>query len=179
MTTYGTTESAHFPIKNSDYPVFSRMKDEIVQFVIPMNNPKTNLVFIGEISSVPCNQFVKVRNIPDFFPCLNIRYLRLCRGYPWEGFNLPREIRCGRSKGGQTDGSWRDRAKGCKGTNGRQPARATESGNVKKKELFTSTIHADQLEEPRASLHQWRYVRLETPWCKKMFRQRSCLHKEL
>lgn len=136
MTTYGTTESTHFPIKNSNYPVFSRVKDEIVQFVIPMNNPKTSLVFIRKISSVPCNQFVKVRNLPDFFPCLNIHRLRLCRGYPWEGFNLSRKIRRGGTEGGQTNDSWRDWAKGPEGTNGRQPARATESGNIKNEEFF-------------------------------------------
>lgn len=164
MTAYGTTESAHFPIKNSDYPVFSRVKDEVVQLVISMNNSKTSLVFVGEISSVPRNQFVEVGNIPDFFPRLNIRRLRLCRGYPWEGFDLPRKIRRGGSKGGQTNGRWRDRTKGYEGMNGRQPAKETEWGNMlRKRRFWNSTIHAGLCEESQTSLHQWRYVHLGTP----------------
>ena len=69
-----------------------------------MYDPQPGLAFVGQMSLIPLDELIKVRYLAHGFPGFDVCRFGLCEGDSGEGFNLTREIRCGRSEGGKTKG---------------------------------------------------------------------------
>ena len=68
-----TSEGAQFPIEDTNNPILSRMEDEVIQLVVPVNNPQAQLLLIRQIGAVPGYKFAKEGYIPCLLVGLDVR----------------------------------------------------------------------------------------------------------
>ncbi len=121
-TTYGTSECTQLPVQDTNNAVLSRMKYEVIQFVIPMYNSETNFGLVGEVGVVPCNHVVKGWYGPDGYARVDICSCSLGLGDSRKGFELTREVICRRTKVRKTNCSGVNAAEFSQRSYGTKPA---------------------------------------------------------
>ena len=68
------------------------MKDQVVQFIVSVNDSGSGLRLIGQVLGIPLHELVESGNLADGSAGLNIHHRGLCERDPREGFYLAREV---------------------------------------------------------------------------------------
>lgn len=97
------------------------MEDEVIQFIIPMNNTQAEFLLVGKVVAVPVDEFVEIWNVTDLFAGLDVDCCSLCGGDASEGFDLTGEVVGGGTKGRKPNGSGVNGCEGCEGADRREP----------------------------------------------------------
>ena len=78
MATYGATECAQFPIKDTNHTILRWVEDNVVQLVVTVYNSRTGLLLIWEILGVPIHKVVESGYLPDGCLAFDVHHLGLC-----------------------------------------------------------------------------------------------------
>ena len=68
------------------------MEDQVIEFIVSVNDSGTGLRLVGEVLGVPLHEFVESWNFSDGFVGLDIQNRGLCERNPGQGFYLAREV---------------------------------------------------------------------------------------
>ena len=74
---YRTAECAQLPIEDANHTVFRWVEDQVVQFVVSVNDSRTGLRLIWEVLGIPLHEFFEIGNLPNGFFSLNVHNPRL------------------------------------------------------------------------------------------------------
>ncbi len=67
------TKRRELPIQNPDHAVLRRVKDEVIEFIVPVYDPYTaRLVLIRQVPLVPCYEFVPTWDFANCFASVDI-----------------------------------------------------------------------------------------------------------
>jgi hypothetical protein len=111
--TYRRANRAEFPVQDPDDSVLGRVKHHIIQFVIPMHDPRAQLTLIRKMRAIPPHQLVKRWDISDGFVAIDVHSSGLGLGDGREGLELAREVRFLRAEGFEAELSGREGGEGC------------------------------------------------------------------
>jgi hypothetical protein len=120
--THRTTKGTQLPVEDTDDTILCRVEDQVVHFIVSVNDSGTGLRLVGEVLGVPLHKLVESGDLSDGFVGLNIHRRRLCERNPRQGFYLAREIGVRRTKVLETELIGRKRRQSAKCTDCGKPA---------------------------------------------------------
>jgi len=86
------------------------VEDEIVEFVVTMDDAEAELGFVRKIGAVPADELVEEWDVTGFAVGFDVGNGGLDGGDFGERFDLAGEVRGGRAEGAEADGGRVDRA---------------------------------------------------------------------
>lgn len=90
--THGAAKGAQLPIEDTNHTILCRVEDQVVQFIVSVNDSGAGLRFVGEIVGIPFHKLIKAGNLSDGFVGLGINHYGLCERDSCQRFYLAREI---------------------------------------------------------------------------------------
>jgi hypothetical protein len=100
-TTNRRADGTQLPIQDPDHSILSRMKYQVVEFIVPMHNPRAHLALVGEMGSIPRDEGVKVRDGTDGLVGVDVDCGGLGSGDSREGLELAGEVGFWGAEGGE------------------------------------------------------------------------------
>jgi hypothetical protein len=79
------------------------MEYEIIELIIPMDDPTPRFLLIWEVPCVPRDEFIVKGYFTDGFACVDVGCRGLSFGDAREGFDLSGEVWSGGTEGGETN----------------------------------------------------------------------------
>ena len=91
-TAHRTAERAQLPVEDPDHAVLRGVEDEVVELVVPVDDPEARLALVGQVRAVPREHLGEPRDVARLLPRFDVHRLRLCGGDGREGLDLPRKV---------------------------------------------------------------------------------------